>query len=142
MEQEELWLTADDFLRLFSVDCERAGARDFLDIVQMWSIQLLFPELEVNRRSLVRMVLRKKGISPMVYWSRMKRDLLPVLSAESDTLECLGLPLPVERTCPDLVDALARATAGHIEAEHREKYRDVATYIQRLCIESERKKGK
>ncbi len=138
MEQESIWLTVEDFLRLFSVDCDRAGARDFLDITQMWSIQLLFPELEVTRRALVRMVLRKKKISPLVYWSRMKRDLLPVLSAESDTLELLGCPLPVERTCPDLMDALARATAGHVEPEHREKYRDVAEYVKRLCVDSEK----
>ena len=138
--KEELWVTVEEFLSLFSVDTKRAGARDFIDLTEMYSVQLLFPELEVSKRLIVKMLLSKKGISPLIFWSRMKRYLLPILSADSETLAARGCPLAAVRTCPDLVEVLAVATAGHIESEHREKYRDVAVYVKKMIEEQLSKK--
>lgn len=132
---DDVYVTVEEFLEIFSVDPNTAGARDFVALVEFYSVQLLFPELEVNKRLLVKMMLKKQKISPLVFWSRMKRALLPILSADCETLRALGCPLPDSRTCPDLVDSLAHALAGHVEEQHRERYREVAQYVQRMCME-------
>lgn len=134
MMNKELWLTARQLLELFSVDPERAGATDFIALAECYSVALLFPELGVTKRLLVKRLLRDHRLSPLVFWSRMKRDLLPILSADSELLDSLGLPLERERTCPDLVEAVAAALSVEM-ASHPEDFREIAERVRSLCVE-------
>lgn len=71
----EHWKSAQDLLELFDVDCSRNGAQNFVELAELLGLMMAFPELGVNDHLLTRSYLRTLRMSPLVFWSRMKRDL-------------------------------------------------------------------
>ncbi len=128
------WMTTKEFLELFSVDVERNGAKNFIDITELMGLMYAFPEYGVNDHLLCRSYLRQLKLSPLVFWGRIKRDIVSILSADSDVLEALGCPLPETRTSADLMRVLARALADDIEEQGREKFREIALQVKDMCV--------
>lgn len=133
MENKPVFVSARELLEMYGVDCKRTGADDFIAMAELLSLMLLYPEFEVNGHLLVRTYMSQKRLSPLVFWSRMKRDVMPILSADDDTLEALGIPLPKSRTCYDLIKAVAAALADCSFEQGREKYRDTAEKVRDMC---------
>ena len=127
------YCSAENLLEMFSVDCKRKGAQDFIELAELLGLCLAFPEYEVNDHLLVRTLLSQKKLSPLVYWGRMKRDLLPILTADSDVLDNLGCALPESRTSAELARVVGRALADNMLDEGREKYRVIALQVAEQC---------
>ena len=128
------WTDVKGFLELFSVDIERNGAKDFIDLTELLGLMYAFPEYQVNDHLLVQTYLKQKKLSPMVFWGRIKRDILPILSADDETLNALGCPLPETRNSAELMRCLARALADNINEQGREGLRTVALNVKDMCI--------
>lgn len=129
------YVSVRDFLELFSVDCSRGGAEDFISLTELYSLCLAFPEYQVSFGALVKRTLKEKKLSPLVYWSRIKRDVREILEADDETLDCLGVELPRDRNAADLSKALAAALADVMLAGDLEPYRAIAIGVANRCLE-------
>ena len=129
----EHWKSAKELLELFDVDCSRNGAQNFVELAELLGLMMAFPELGVNDHLLTRSYLRTLRMSPLVFWSRMKRDLAPILEAEDITLDALGVPPVYSRTCPALVGAVAAALADGVNQKGREHFREIAEKVAEIC---------
>ena len=110
----EHWKSAKELLELFDVDCSRNGAQNFVELAELLGLMMAFPELGV-------------------FWSRMKRDLAPILEADDSTLDALGVPPVQSRTCPALVGAVAAALADGVNQKGREHFREIAEKVAEIC---------
>ena len=102
-----------DFLALFEVNEQSPGVVDFGSLVVLVSCTRAFGAAdEITLGRLATRMMRDAKLSPMIFWSRMRRALRPVLEAGRDTLVELGIDgsfLPEGRapTCPELIQAVA-----------------------------------
>lgn len=118
--QERVWVSAEDLLMLFCVDPSTPGAADFCRLVREAALLLQFPELQSGTWAVATSVMRQRHWSPMVYWSRQKRVLKPLLEAEASTLEALGLKLGDKHTVYALAHAAASCIAARGEGDYAE----------------------
>ena len=132
-----VFISAEELLEMYGIDSQRAGSQDFVTLSELLALCMAFPEYQVNGHLLVKTLLRQKRISPLVFWSRMKRDLMPILSADDETLDALGIPLPKSRTCYDLIKAVAAAICDYISAGDLEKYDGVMLKVLQMCREEQ-----
>lgn len=129
------YISVKDFLELFSVDCSRGGAKDFIDLTELYALCLAFPEYEVSFGALLRRFLKERKLSPLVFWSRIKRDVKEILEADDDTLDALGVELPPERNGADLSKALAAALSDVIREGDPALYLPTMEGVARRCLE-------
>ena len=84
---------AEDLLNLFEIDTRKPGAQDFLCLCDMYALMSRYTTTYgVTVADLARMLMNQRRLSPMVFWSRMKRAIRPLISAEQSTLTALGVP--------------------------------------------------
>lgn len=125
---ERYWVSPDELLELYSVDTSRPGAQHFIELVSLLSLAASFPEYKITQHDVVLWYLKTEKISPLVFWSQMKRDLKMILEADDDTLAALAIPYLEKRTCPALVDAVVHSISECVvnRETEREKFRPYA----------------
>lgn len=124
-----LWRVPDELCELFSIDPSEPGADSFCQVVTLAAPLLQFPGFGLGVFDVNRAVLRDLGWSPLVFWSRMKRGIAPLLSADRGALEALGLRgLTVKPTAFEMVKAAAEAMAS-LELFTEDEAREVAAAV-------------
>ena len=127
----EYFRTADEFLELFSIDPEQGGAADFVDLAELLSLMLHYHSYGVTVARLARRMMQRAGLSPRVYWSRMKTALKPIFQTDPATLRAMGLPVGggLTLTCPYLAECVALVTEQFIP--HTPKTASMAETVAR-----------
>lgn len=87
------------------------------DLVEMGA---LIEHFEAGSLSgLERGFMRELKLSPLVYWSQVKRVLRPLLAAGGDALRAMGIPVQGEpRTAQDVLIALVDVLADEVGEEN------------------------
>lgn len=76
-------------------------------------------------------MMRELRVSPLVFWSNIKRELRPILTADPDTLRALGLPVQGQlQTVYDVAQALVDVLAPEVEDSNR----DIAEAMIKVLI--------
>lgn len=84
---------AEDLLNLFEIDTRKPGAQDFLCLCDLYALMSRYTATyDVTVADLARVLMHQRRLSPLVFWSRMKRAIRPLISAEQSTLTALGVP--------------------------------------------------
>ena len=81
-------------LEMFSIDTKSNGAKDFCLFVELTAAILNYPQYKVGPHDVARAMMRESGLSPLVFWSRIKRACKPLFDADVSTLRALGLVIP------------------------------------------------
>lgn len=121
----EAWTTGSELVALFGLTEQAAGVRDFVALIEIGGELLQFPEFGLGTYAVAGELMRAAAISPLVFWTRVKRQCAPLMEAQGDTLEALGLHLPEgKRTAYAVADAAAkrRAAMGGGSREYAAKY--------------------
>lgn len=117
MNDNRPFQTVGDFLDLFGVNRDKAGAEYFCELVERAAMLRHWPELGGNPWEVAAFAMAARHISPLVYWVNMRRALAPVMETDRDALAAL-LGGPVGEgdsfTVYDLADALAAAIAPDV----------------------------
>lgn len=82
---------AGELLELFSIDANTSGAEDFMAFVELTAHVMAFPDLGVTPRAVASALMGERKLSPLVFWSRIKRHCRPLYEADKETLCALGL---------------------------------------------------
>lgn len=98
------WKSCADLLDLFAVP-DGEGRRRFEDLCDMGALLARFANWWALG-DLEKCYMREEHLSPLLYWSCIKRAVRPLLSAGGDTLRALGLPVEGD---PSTAHALALA---------------------------------
>lgn len=102
----ELWKPAD-ILECFGCDTASQGFSDFVELVHR--IRLKWRDIDGNRAVLgdiVGEMCRIRGISPQMFYCRLKRAVSPLLTTDESVLDAFGIHLK-KRTSSALAYALA-----------------------------------
>lgn len=84
---------AEDLLNLFEIDTRKPGAQDFLCLCDLYALMSRYSSTyDVTVADLARVLMQQRRLSPLVFWSRMKRAIRPLSCAEQSTLTALGVP--------------------------------------------------
>lgn len=97
-----------ELFELFSVDPKHQGALDFSELcyrLNAVELGLELPDMG-SMGGIVRVMMRERGVSAKLFYSRMKQALRPMLEADDSTLEGLGLR-PKARTSTAMAVAVA-----------------------------------
>lgn len=114
--------TCAEVLDLFSVAAS-GGREDFERLCDSTALMILFPRFGYSLADVAALGRRQRKLSPVVYWSRMKRAIAPLLAADAATLHALGLlqaAAPVPDTVPGMAALIAAALAAGWRSERRE----------------------
>ena len=121
----EIWGNAEQLLELFCVDCSKNGAIDFIGLAEIGGELLQFPEYGCSFYDVAVALMRQHKLSPLVFWSRIKRHCAALMNADKSTLEALGLKLKGDKpTAYEVTAAVAAAIAarGGGSSEYAAKY--------------------
>jgi hypothetical protein len=129
----EHWRSARGLLELYSIDVSKSGAKYFIELAELLSLLNLFPEYGITSNQVFTEYLREEKISPLVFWSNMKRCIKPLLDADDECLNALGIPEPGKRTCPAMVISVAAALSDGMDKYGRDKFADVAWKVAQIC---------
>lgn len=124
---------SEELLSLFEIDPKKPGAQDFLCLCDMYAIMCRFEQYRVTVADLAAVLMRQRKLSPLVFWSRMRRAVRPLIEADAETLRALGIPCGYRaddhtRTCPELAAEIGE-TVGHgfeIDADAAQVAADIA----------------
>ena len=84
---------SEDLLALFEIDQKKPGAQDFLCLCDLYALMSRYSTTyAVTVADLARLLMQQRGLSPLLFWSRMKRAIRPLICAEQSTLTALGVP--------------------------------------------------
>lgn len=132
-----VWKDSAELLELFDIDITKSGARDFAALCDLWGLLLHFwPEF--NGAVIVRAMLRDSRVSPLVFWSNIRRSCAPLLRADRGTLAALGLQLESCDTAMEYARSVAMATAPDWKESARA---DAEALRERLYRSAEKKPG-
>ena len=112
----EYFRTAQEFIELFDIDPEQGGAHAFIELSEYLSLMMHFHTYGVTVSKLSRAMMQRAGMSPKVYWSRMKTALMPIFKTDPATLRAMGLPVGggLTLTCPYLAECVALVTEHYV----------------------------
>ena len=108
MDGWKQWQGPDDLLELFGIDPDGRWAGIWAGMVVTLAAGLVYPDYGIDIDLICRAWLHDAQVSPVVFWSQIKRELGPLLAADLDALVCLGLR-PYERTGKAFLRAAAVA---------------------------------
>ena len=128
---------AEELLQLFEIDTNSPGAEDFYVLADLYALMSRFPQYRVSVADLARLRMQERKLSPLVFWSRMKRAIKPLVEAEAETLRALGVPcgwdsMSHKQTCPELIGSIGAYSSTMID-ERNEDNAAAAAQIARLC---------
>jgi len=128
---------AEELLELFGIDTSKPGAEDFYVMADLYGLMSRFPQYRVTVADLARLRMQERKMSPMVFWSRMKRAIKPLVEAEAETLRALGVPcgwdsMTHKQTCPELIGSIGAYSSQGID-EHDSTNAATAAHIARMC---------
>lgn len=126
-----------ELLELFGVDPNKPGAEDFYCLADLYGLMSRFPQYHVTVADLARLRMGERKLSPLVFWSRMKRAIRPLLEADAETLRALGVPcgwssMEHRQTCPELIGCIGAYSSTTID-ERDATNAAAAAEIARLC---------
>lgn len=127
-----IFKSCSDVLDLFSVPTS-GGREDFEKLCDSTALLILFPRYGYSLADVAALGRRQRKLSPVVYWSRMKRAIAPLLAAESATLHALGLLSADSAPVPDTVPGMAALIAAALAAGWRSERRGYAASAQALA---------
>lgn len=103
------WRGPDELLKLFGIDPDSdKWAGIWCGLVALRTLGIKYPEYPLGLDQIATGWMRSEHISPVVYWSRIKSSLRPILDADRETLNALGL-YPVGINGRSLAEAAAQA---------------------------------
>ena len=109
------WENCGELLSLFSIQRSK-WAELFIDLVESGAVVLRFTGYDLG--DLERQMMRELHLSPLVFWSNIKRAVRPLLDAGPATLQALGLPVGSGlMTGHDLALSIATVLAGELGEE-------------------------
>lgn len=122
------WESCQDLLDLFGVaDC--VGSRRFIALCEVGAV-MRRAALPYSLGDLERLYMHDTRLSPLLWWSPIKRAVAPLLAAGGETLRALGVPVSGE---PATAHQLAAAVAAALADGAGEQGGDFADHIaQRL----------
>lgn len=101
-----------ELLEMFDIDTEKNGAQDFCTLVELSALFEVHKAYRITYHKVVKSLLREQRISPMVFWSRMKRQCTPLLQVTADTWQALGVDFGyVPANMSDIALGVSRALA-------------------------------
>ena len=121
-----------DVLDLFSVPAS-GGREDFEKLCDSTALVILFPRYGYGLSDVAALGRRQRKLSPVVYWSRMKRAIAPLLAADAATLHALGLLSAAAAPVPDTVPGMAAMIAAALAARWRPDLGDYAASARALA---------
>ena len=133
--------TPAEFLALFGVDAEKRGGADFCCLVGRLVLLRSFPPVKCSGYSAAVFEMSVRHVSPLVYWSNMRRALAPVFDSGREALGALlGVPVRGEgdMTVYDIADALSRALLP--SAPRGEAQRKAAELLTAAIVSRQKKK--
>lgn len=129
------WRTADDLCALFDVDPAGPGVDDWIDLVTLGLPLAAFPDEGYCLTDVVRGLLKTRKWSPMLFWSRMKRGLRPMLDASPDTWEALGVVVAPGFNALRLAEAVIIAQlTGHLVPATLVEAREIVAMLQEMKL--------
>lgn len=112
------------FLELWGIDPQEKWAARFCALVRLTALVRAYGS-EDPARAATRLVMAQAAVSPVIFWSRIKSTLAPVLAADAATLAAFGLTI-YAHTAPALALALSlgldAAAIADQEAEVLDRY--------------------
>ena len=114
---------AGELLDLYGIDQSKPGAQDFVVLADLYGLMSRYQDqYPCTVADLARLLMKNRKLSPMVFWSRMKRAIKPLMEADVDTLRALGIPYGLvrenhERTCPELIAQVGAYCGAFIEID-------------------------
>lgn len=143
---EQIYSTCQECLALFSIDPDTPAMQDFSALVDTAALCAAYPQYHISFGDVVYFSLVQRRYSPVVFWARQKRQLMPLLGADAETLQALGLGRVAERrTVPILARALAEQLAEcslDYYVEMCEKMPPLAAAIKAACAERDMRRAK
>lgn len=143
---EQIYSNCEEFLALFSIDPDTPAMQDFCSLVDTTALFAAYPQYHISYGDVVYFSMVQRRYSPVVYWSRQKRQLMPLLGADDETLRALGLGHVCERRT---VPILARALGEQLAAINLDYYISLcdtvpplAAAIMAACAERDRRRAK
>lgn len=111
--------TAQDFLALWEIDLDSQGAQDFQALAEVGALMMHYYQYRVTISKLARLAMHQQGLSPKVYWSRMKAAIRPIFDADPATLRALGVMVggDLTTTCPILAEAVAEVLEPLVKSD-------------------------
>lgn len=127
----------EELLSLFEIDAEKPGAEDFYVLADLYGLMSRFPQYRVTVADLAKLRMKERKMSPLVFWSRMKKAIKPLLDTDAETFRALGVPcgwdsMGHHKTCPELIGAIGAYTGTMID-EHDGGNAAAAADIARRC---------
>lgn len=103
-----LWRGPDELLDLFGVDPGGRWAGAWCGLVCLRALGIKWPDYALSFDRIFAGWLRIERVSPVVFWSRVRAALSPLLEADFETLRALGV-YPQALTSRALAEAVAAA---------------------------------
>lgn len=125
------WKDSQELLDLFSIP-RTAWSDKFCALCDMGAISRRFGG-SFMIRDISRSYMSACHISPLVYWSNMKRAVRPLLDAGGDTLRALGLPIVGDpMSCVELVQAVVDVTYQQVPESDYVIYQELLELMGRV----------
>lgn len=122
-----LWKNCAELLAIFGIE-NNPWVERFVDLVETAALLRHFYGKDYLG-PLERQTMRELRLSPLVFWSNLKRAVRPMLSAGSETLRALGVPVVGE---PVTAGALIGALAYVLALQVKDTDEDIALQLREL----------
>ena len=128
---------AEELCSLFEINTAKPGAEDFICLCDLYALMSRYGEqYHITVSDMAVMLMQQRGLSPMVFWSRMKRAIRPLIEADASTLRALGVPSGLVReghavTCAELAGRIGAYCGAFIVID--DKAAEIAAKIARAC---------
>lgn len=128
---------SEELLQLFEIDTNKPGAQDFLCLCDLYALMSRYQEqYRVTVSDMAALLMQQRKLSPLVFWSRMKRAIRPLIEADATTLRALGVPygrVSEEHrvTCAELAGRIGSYCGGFMEIDADSA--EIAAKIARAC---------
>lgn len=128
---------SEDLLALFEIDAAKPGAEDFCVCTELYGLMSRFPQYRVTVADLAKLRMKERGVSPLVFWSRMKKAIKPLLDTDAETFRALGVPcgwdsMGHKKTCPEIIGSVG-AYVGTFLEDHDGDNAATAALIAKRC---------
>lgn len=127
------WRSCADLLDLFAVP-DSEGRRRFEDLSDMGALLRRFADWW-KLGDLERCMMKEEHLSPLLFWSCIKRAVRPLLSVGGDTLRALGVPVEGDpSTAHDLALAVVTVLAEDLTEADKELSNQLQQRLEEVLI--------
>lgn len=104
------WSNPVELMELFGIDTSKQGAKDFDTLCMLVQLFRTHKDENIYFQDVVSAMCRENNISELVFWSRIKRTIRPLLDADNRVLQALGVKCYAHyHTVPVMVQSIVDA---------------------------------